>query len=61
MSGPLSDAAEAGVRIDEADRRASEGKVAVVGVVRDGSLGLVEIGIVNEVAKSCVYVCCCEM
>lgn len=45
--GPLSDAAEAGVRIEEADRRASNGKVAVVGVVRNGSLGLVETGIVT--------------
>lgn len=40
-SGPLSDAAEAGVLIDEADSRASDGKLAVVGVFRDGSFGLV--------------------
>lgn len=40
-SGPLSDAAEAGVLIDEADSRASDGKLAVVGVLRDGSFGLV--------------------
>lgn len=46
--GPLSDAAEAGVRTDEAERRASDGKVAVVGVVKDGSLGLVETGIVTD-------------
>lgn len=45
---PLKDAAEAGVRIDDADRSASAGKQAVVGVVRDGSLGLVEIGIVAD-------------
>lgn len=45
--GPLNDSAESGVRTDEADKRASPGKVsgkaAVVGVLRAGSFGRVAV------------------
>lgn len=40
-----------GVRTDEADKRASLGKLAEVGVVKDGSFGLVT-GIVKKGSES---------
>lgn len=48
-SDPLMMDAERGVRTDEADKRASEGKLPVVGVARDGSFGLVVTGILNKI------------
>lgn len=39
--------AESGVRTDEADKRASLGKQAEVGVVSDGSFGRVVTGMVK--------------
>lgn len=41
--------ADSGVRTDEADRRASLGKLAEVGVVKDGNFGLAVAGMLGRV------------
>lgn len=63
-SEPFRSEAECGVRTDEADRRASEGRraslgnLAEVGVARDGSFGLLVTGILTSWRDVEIYWTC---